>query len=200
MNLNQDSAEPLKDRRHDYRVSVSIPGRYMLEDRREFPCRTVDFSSNGVCLALPVRGKQGERVVVYLDYIGRIEGIIIRDTPLGFALALTHPANKREKIADQLTYLLNREHLGKADRRHDRIVPNLRHAILHLSDGREHLVKLIDISVSGAAIGTQLRLPMNEKVRLGAREGSIIRHFESGMAVEFSVPIPIESFNENIRL
>lgn len=172
----------------------------MLEDRREFPCRTVDFSSNGVSLALPVRGRQGERVVVYLDYIGRIEGTIIRDTPLGFALALIHPRKKREKIADQLTYLLNQEHLGKADRRHERIVPNLRHAILYSGDGREHLVKLIDISVSGAAIGTQLRLPMNEKVRLGTREGSIIRHFDTGMAIAFSAPIPIEQFNENIRL
>ncbi len=172
----------------------------MLEDRREFPCRTVDFSTNGVSLALPVRGKQGERVVVYLDYIGRIEGTIIRDTPLGFALALLHPSSKREKIADQLTYLLNRDDLGKADRRHDRIVPNLRYAMLYLGDGREHLVKLIDISVSGAAMATQLRLPIGEQVRLGTLEGSIIRHFETGMAIEFTKPIPIERFNEDIRL
>jgi hypothetical protein len=171
----------------------------MLEDRQEFACRTVDFSSNGVSLALPVRGKQGERVIVYLDYIGRIEGTIIRDTPLGFALALIYPRNKREKIADQLTYLLNREHLGKADRRHERIVPNLRHAILRLGDGREHVVKLIDISVSGAAMATQLRLPIGKQVHLGTLKGSIIRHFETGMAIEFATPIPIEQFNENIR-
>lgn len=191
--------QPLE--RRDYqRINVSVPGRYMLEDKREFPCRTIDFSSNGVSIAAPVRGRVGERVVIYLDYIGRIEGNIVRHTLFGFALTLILPGNKREKIADQLTWLVNRESLEKADRRHDRLVPNLRHCILQLEDGREHLVKLDNVSISGAAIATELKLPFNTKVRLGSMRGYIIRHFDKGMAVEFDAQIPIEQFNEDLRL
>jgi hypothetical protein len=200
MNGITNSAAQPQERRDYQRVTVSIPGRYMLEDKREFPCRTIDFSVNGVSLAAPERGKIGERVVVYLDYIGRIEGSIVRHTLFGFALALMLPGNKREKIADQLTWLVNREALGKADRRHDRLVPNLRHCILQFADGKEHLVKLIDISVSGAGIVTDLKIPIGTNVLLGATHGHVIRHFENGVAVEFDTPIPIERFDEDLRL
>jgi c-di-GMP-binding flagellar brake protein YcgR len=189
-----------QERRESNRVTISVPGRYMLEDKREFPCRTIDFSPGGVTIAGPAKGKDGERVVVYLDYIGRIEGTVIRQVEDGFVLALSLPGNKREKIADQLTWLLNREVLGKADRRHDRIIPNLRHSLLRLEDGREHLVKLIDISVSGAGITTDLKVATGVKVFLGETPGRIIRHFDDGLAIEFDTPIPIEQFDEDIRL
>ncbi len=194
------SVRQQQERRDYQRINVSVPGRYMLEDKREFPCRTIDFSPTGVSVAAPVRGRVGERVVIYLDYIGRIEGNIVRHTLFGFALGLILPGNKREKIADQLTWLLNRESLEKADRRHDRLVLNLRHCILQLEDGREHLVKLDNVSISGAAIVTELRLPIKTKVRLGSMRGYIIRHFDKGMAVEFDAQIPIEQFNEDLRL
>jgi len=200
MNRLTDSAKHQPEKREYQRVSVSIPGRYMLEDKREFPCRTIDVSSGGLSLAVPVRGQEGERVIVYLDYIGRVEGIIIRQTSFGFALALMLPGNKREKIADRLTWLLNREMLEKADRRHDRIMPNLRHCLMNIGDGREHLVKLIDISVSGAAIATDLRVPLDTKVLLGTTAGRVVRHFDNGIGVEFDLPIPIEQFDEDIRL
>jgi hypothetical protein len=194
-----NSAQP-QERRDYQRVNVSVPGRYMLEDKREFPCRTIDFSVNGVSIAAPARGQIGERVVVYLDYIGRIEGNVIRHTLFGFALALILPGNKREKIADQLTWLVNRASLEKADRRHDRLIPILRHCIMQLEDGREHLVKLVDVSISGAGIATELRFPIKTKVLLGATPGHVIRHSDTGMAIEFETPLPIERFDEDLRL
>ncbi len=200
MNRTTLSAEESQDRRDFQRVTLSIPGRYMLEDKREFPCRTIDFSLGGVALAGPVCGEIGERVIVYLDYIGRIEGTVTRHTPEGFALALTLPGNKREKIADQLTWLINREALGKEDRRHDRIIPHRRHSILQLEDGREHLVKIVDISVSGAAVATDLKILVGAKTLLGSTRGHVIRVFSGGIAIEFDTPIPIERFDENIKL
>ncbi len=200
MNRTNLSAEDAQDRRDFQRVTLSIPGRYMLEDKREFPCRTVDFSLGGVALAAPVCGEIGERVIVYLDYLGRVEGTVTRHTPEGFALALSLPGNKREKIADQLTWLLNRDELGKVDRRHDRIIPHRRHCILQLEDGREHLVKLVDISVSGAAVVTDLKILIGARVLLGSTRGEVIRVFQGGVAIEFDTPIPIERFDENIRL
>ena len=56
------------------RVRVAVLGRYMLADRREYPCQTVDMSPGGVRLTCAVKGEVGERVVLYLEHIGRIEG------------------------------------------------------------------------------------------------------------------------------
>ena len=90
-------------RRHE-RVKVSLQGRYMLEDRREFKCRTLDMSPGGIALAAPVMPAKGERVVVYLKYIGRVDGVCIRYLGGGFAISVNATPNRREKIAEQLTW------------------------------------------------------------------------------------------------
>src|SRR3984957_1376384 len=94
----------IQERRRHQRVKVVLLGRYMLEDRREFPCQTIDMSPGGVALSAPVKGEIGSRVVVYIDHLGRIEGRIARHLDHGFALSLNVPLIKREKLADQLTW------------------------------------------------------------------------------------------------
>jgi hypothetical protein len=193
------SAAQSDERRNYNRIPVSIAGRYMLENKREFACRTTDISSGGASLAAPVRGDIGERVILYLDYMGRLEGIIVRHTEPGFAVIFVLTNHKRDRVADQLTWLLNRDCLNEFDRRHERIVPLLRHCVM-LESGKEHIVKLIDVSMSGAAIATDHKLPHEAKVILGTTPGRVIRSFENGVAVEFDTPLPIEGFDENIRL
>ena len=117
-------AKPMERRRHA-RVKLALLGRYMLEDRREFPCQTIDVSVGGLSVTAPVRGALGERVVAYFDALGRIEGTIIRHIEFGFVMTANMPAAKREKLVNQLTWLANRKSLGlPEDRRHERIVPN----------------------------------------------------------------------------
>jgi hypothetical protein len=201
MNLKLNALQqPLERRRHQ-RVDVSLLGRYMLEDKREYPCQTTNMSPGGAALIAPVRGQIGERVVVYFEHIGRIEGNVARHTDRGFALAFNVPFVKREKIANQLTWLVNRDSLGIAeDRRHERIIPNLKHTILKVDNDREHVVKLIDISLSGAGVATTLNVPLGTRVMLGNTAGEVVRIFESGLAVNFDEMIALERFDENIKL
>ncbi len=185
------------DRRLFQRVKVTLLGRYMLADRREFPCQTLDMSPGGVLLFAPVQARVGERVVVYLDQIGRIEGSVARHVENGFALSLNVPVLKQEKLADQLCWLANRRELGMPeDRRHERIAPRSTRTTLRLPDGREHIAKIIDISLSGAAIKLDARPPMNTVVTVGQTRGRIVRHFEGGVAIEFLRQLPIETFDE----
>jgi hypothetical protein len=189
------------ERRRHARVDVKLLGRYMLADRREFPCLTANMSPGGLAIEAPVRGNIGERVVVYLDQLGRVEGRIIRHTERGFAIQMTMPLSKREKIANQLTWLLNRETLGAAENRtYERIVPLRPHAILQIDGDNEHIVQLIDISVSGAAIATLLKPPLGTKLKIGQMSGEVVRHFEGGLAVRFDQLIPADRFDENIKL
>ena len=96
------------ERRRFQRVRVNLLGRYMLADRREYPCQVQDMSPGGMALVAPVAGKAGERVVAYVDHLGRLEGTIVRVYPNGFAMTIAATSRKRDKLAAQLTWLANR--------------------------------------------------------------------------------------------
>ena len=193
-------ARPVERRRHQ-RVKVALLGRYMLADKREFPCQTIDMSPGGVALFAPVKGELGSRVVVYVDQTGRIEGRIVRHLDHGFALGLNVPLLKREKLADQLTWLANRHILGlPEDRRHERVIPRNPRSTLRLEDGREYLVELIDVSLSGLAIKADIQPPLGTLVTVGKTPGRIVRHFDGGVAVEFIRQMPIEAFDEDVEI
>jgi len=58
--------KPHERRRHQ-RVKVVLLGRYMLEDRCEYPCQTIDISPGGVAIEGAIKGAIGERVVAEND-------------------------------------------------------------------------------------------------------------------------------------
>src|SRR6204780_2596902 len=113
-----------QDRRRFQRVKVNLLGRYMLADRREFPCQVVNMSPGGMALIAPVSGEPGERIIAYVDHLGRLEGHIARIFQGGFAVTISATPRKRDKLAAQLTWLANRHILDlPEDRRHGRLIP-----------------------------------------------------------------------------
>ena len=111
-----------EERRRFQRVRVNLLGRYMLADRREFPCQVTDMSPGGMALIAPVSGQVGERVIAYVDHVGRLEGVIARQFQNGFAMTVAATTRKRDKLAAQLTWLANRHILNlPEDRRHGRV-------------------------------------------------------------------------------
>ena len=147
-----------QERRRFQRVRVNLLGRYMLADRREFPCQVTDMSPGGMALIAPVTGKAGERVIAYVDHVGRLEGVIARQFPNGFAMTIAATPRKRDKLAAQLTWLANRHILGlPEDRRHGRVEPRNPAARLILPNGVNVACRVIDMSLSGAAIASDQR-------------------------------------------
>src|SRR5215213_7761407 len=141
------------DRRRHQRVGLAVLGRYMLATRQEYPCQSVDVSPGGLALVTPVRGLIGERIVVYLEHLGRIEGQIVRHTEPGIALSISATIRKREKLAAQLTWLANRQGLGlPEDRRHERIVPRHSAVTVMIPARGEAAGRLIDVSLTGAGL------------------------------------------------
>lgn len=169
------------------RVKVSILGRYMLADRREFPCQVLEMSPGDAVVIAPVAGIERERIVAYLDHIGRIEGTILKQVDGGFLMDISATARKRDKMAAQLTWLANKDVLNlPEDRRHERVVPDFRHSTVVLDDGRRYNCKIIDISLSGAAIELDVRPAMGTPITLGRMRARVVRHFQNGVAVEFA--------------
>nr|CAE28861.1 conserved unknown protein [Rhodopseudomonas palustris CGA009] len=167
-------------------MKVHLLGRYMLPDRREFPCQVINMSPGGLALLAPGIGNVGDRVIAYLDHVGRVEGKITRIIDNGFAMTVAATPRKRDKLAAQLTWLANRDILNlPEDRRHDRIVPRNPIAVLTLDDGSRMSCRIIDMSRSGAAIAAEQRPPLNAQVLLGRVASRVVRHLDDGFALEF---------------
>ncbi|MBD8064378.1 PilZ domain-containing protein [Devosia sp. PTR5] len=191
----------LRDERYQ-RVEVSVLGRYMLADRREFPCQVLQMSPGDAVVIAPVAGIVGERVIAYLDHMGRVEGTITSQVDGGFIIDISASPRKRDKMAAQLTWLANKDVLNlPEDRRHERVVPDIRHSSVVLDDGRRYNCKIIDISLSGAAIELDVRPAMGTPITLGRMRARVVRHFQNGVAVEFaSAQEMLTVVQQNLRM
>jgi len=190
-----------EERRRHQRVKVNLLGRYMLADRREFPCQVVDMSPGGMAIIAPVSGSPGERVIAYVDHLGRLEGKIARIFDNGFAMSIAATSRKRDKLAAQLTWLANRQILNlPEDRRHGRFNPRNPLARLVLPNGNNVGCRVIDLSQSGAAvaIAPDLRPAVGSMVTIGKTQGRVVRHIEDGFAIEFTRLQHIDFVEENV--
>ncbi|MGA8170755.1 MAG: PilZ domain-containing protein [Methylocystis sp.] len=196
----QNLIEQVESRRFQ-RVPVALFGRYMLESKTEYPCQTIEMSPGDMLLFAPVKAGIGEKVIVYLDELGRFAGTTVRVVPTGFAIAMNLPLLKRDKLADQLTWFATRNIIGlPEDRRHERIVPLMSRAILRLEDKREIIVKILDISLSGVGVATDTIPPTGTAIVLGSTPATVVRHFPGGFAAEFQKPFASGSIDELTRL
>ena len=183
-----DIAPSRAERRTFQRVRIKIYGRFMLEDRTEHPCQVVDMSPGNVALRTERVGEPGEKVIAYIDHIGRIEGVVTRTLPDGFAMTVIASDRKRDKLAAQLIWLANKHELDlPEDRRHERVAPRNPMSVLKLGDGRQYQCRIIDLSLSGAAVEIDVKPALGVQVTLGTMRGQVVRHFDDGIAIEFAM-------------
>jgi hypothetical protein len=176
-----------QERRRHQRVKVALTGRFMLSDRREFDCQTINMSPGGVLLAAATLPRAGDAVVAYVDHVGRLEGSCVRHVASGFAMSIVGTIRRREKLADQLTWFANRNTLGlPEDRRHERFALKNPRSTLTLPTGVSVPCRVVDVSLSGAAVSSEVKPPIGSPVTLGRMPARVVRHVDGGFAVEFS--------------
>ncbi len=192
--------EFLSDTEREFsRVELTLFGRYMLENHQEFPCQILDMSPGSAAMLTPVSGAIGERVIAYLDHLGRIEGSILRLFDGGFAMSVKATTRKRDKMAAKLTWLANRHELNlPEDRRHERIAPRSSAGVIKLEDGRVYQARILDLSLSGAAIELSVKPAIGTVLWLGNMRGRVVRQFEEGVAIEFAIVQTRNSLDEFI--
>lgn len=139
-----------------------------------------------MAMLAPIACDLGERIVAYLDNLGRIEGIVVRSFEGGFAVRILASLYKRERIANLLTWLVNQKSLGLSEeRKHERIVPRINASKLILPNGEVHNCRVIDVSLSGASVASTVKPPIGTVVILGRMRRRVVRHHEQGLAVQF---------------
>lgn len=175
-------------------VSINVPGRLMCADYSEHDCVAAAMSPGDVTFQCAARVRSNERIVAYLEHIGRVEGRVVAHEREGFSIMLNATSRKREKLAAQLTWLANKHELGlPEDRRHERLAPRNPRSELQMNDGRRYPCRIIDLSLSGAAIEIEVRPALGTPVSLGTMRGRVVRHFEEGIAMEFVRIQPAEA-------
>ncbi len=174
------------DRRRHKRVSVTLLGRFMRANKQEYPCKLYDISVGGAAMMAPVSVEENERIVAYFDHIGGLEGTVVRNFEGGFAIQFMATQHKREKLAAQLTWLINRDVLLPSDeRRHERIVPRNGSSSLKVDDNLMLPCQVLDVSISGASIAIEARPAIGLEVVLGKLRAKVVRHHSQGIAVQF---------------
>ena len=94
------------ERRRYPRVPLTLQGRYMLADGREYACETQDISPIGIAIRGFSAGAIGERIVAYFEGLGRIEGRIVRRAQTWFAVDITATPRKLERLAEKINRLV----------------------------------------------------------------------------------------------
>ncbi|MFC6444224.1 PilZ domain-containing protein [Shinella zoogloeoides] len=175
--------KPQPDQRSFQRVAVNLSGRLMLASHDEYDCTVIDMSPGDASFVCTARPRMGERIIAYVDHLGRIEGTVALLGDQGFAIQLNATDRKREKLAAQLTWIANKHELGLPE---DRLTPRNTRTDLTLDDGRRYPCRIIDLSLSGAAVDIDVRPALGTPVQLGSMKGKVVRHFQEGVAIEFS--------------
>jgi hypothetical protein len=182
------SATPMTalDRRRHRRFPVALLGRFMLSNKREYPCKLVDISVTGIAVNTSVDVGLGERIVAYFDHLGGLEGRVSRIFHGGFGVELIATDHKREKLASQIEWLAKRHELGDTQyRRHERISLGAKTTTLKLDEDISIQVNVIDVSMSGASVQTEARPKIGSEVMVGKLRAKVVRHHPEGLGLEF---------------
>jgi hypothetical protein len=175
------------DRRRHRRVQWAVRVRGLTGEGEEFTCTTVDVCAGGLRINLARPLSKGENLVLYIDGIGRVEGIVARVlNEIGYAVQFNVPPRKRDKIADQLTWLINKDQLGLSDEREAERRPGGGQVIAIYGKGMSIACAVADVSIFGVALKTAGPRPMiGDRVQIGERAGTCVRYIEGGFAVDF---------------
>jgi hypothetical protein len=180
------------------RLPLALRGRFMRADRNEYTCALKNISVGGAAIVTQQIPEAGERVVVYLEQIGGLEGTVARTMPDGFAFVFKVTEHKREKLAAQIMWLVNRDDFpDETERLHERVGTRGRRTTLKVEEGVIIDVELLDLSASGASIGTPARPPIGSFVVAGKTRAIVRRHHEHGIGLQFLALLSPEALRES---
>lgn len=176
----------LRERRRFRRMPVEVSGRLLDAQGREQDCRSADISPGDIRIAAPALPPVGERVVIYLDGIGRVSGHIARKCGEGEAAVIfDFSAHKREKMAEQLTLIVNKD-LGIDEPSRPAAREGAQTVRLAFETGETYDGEVLDFSLAGVTIRSRRPPPLiGVWVRVGAVYGRVARLIEGGFAIDF---------------
>lgn len=175
-----------KDHRRHRRVKIKLGGRFLNEASEEHSLICENISCGGGAFQSPFIPPVGEHIVCYIDELGRIAGEVVRHTEGGFAMAFKVSQLKRDRLADKLIWLVNKDRLGLVEERNAQRFAAEGPALITRQDGRTLQCRVIDISLTGAGFETDGPAPLiGEIVHVGNISAEVMRSTRTGFGVRF---------------
>lgn len=188
MILNREAviARATAERRRHLRVQVDFSGKFFVPaEQREEPCRVVDLSPTGARVASEFIPANESQVVLYIDEFGRFECDVVRVEWGHFGVTFRCSALKQARLAEQLEIIAKQGAPQPASlRRHERRSGGELSQFTR-SNGETVRCEVLDLSLSGLSIKTTVKPPVGEVITIGQVSGRVVRHHETGIAVEF---------------
>lgn len=177
----------IRDRRSHKRLDLALTGRFMTSNQEDHGLTTQNVSCVGALVTSLYRPDLGERVICYIDGLGRVDAYVSRLTEEGFAVGFRTTDYKRDKLADKIIWLANKDDLGlEEERGAKRFVTRSGPVLLTRENGRQIQCRVIDISLTGAGLETDGPLPMvGEIVTSSNFRGEVVRCKEKGFGIRF---------------
>lgn len=179
-------ASPRRDRRSYKRVDLRLTGRFLTDEQADLELLTANVSCDGALILSNTPPDSGKQVVCYFDELGRVVAEVVRPAPGGFAVKFAIPQLKRDKLADRLTWLVNKDILGLNE---DRGAPRFAasgQALVLMPDGSQLQARLTDISLTGAAFEAMGSPPyVGDRVRANNMPAEVVRVTGKSFAVRY---------------
>lgn len=166
-------------------VSLNLGGRdkeLSAQDLKVFPSYASELDLRSYAFGANTLGKAQAAADAGFDYIAgsAVHDIVPSPRPHSrFSPLFGDPTDRGRTTAKR-----------SIERLHERFVPTDPFSYLLLADGSRHECWVRDASSTGAAVVTQERPDPGDEVTLGSMPARVVRHLESGIAIQFHKPHP----------
>jgi hypothetical protein len=173
-------------------------GRFMLPDMSEHACQVLDLGTDGATFITSDVPPPGLAIVAYLEDLGRVE--LLSGTPVqgGFRVSYAYTGARLERLLQRVEYIKKREAGAPEQRRHARFEPKDKHTSMTLPDGRSYQCEVLDISVSGCAIKTEVMPSLGTYIMVGKMKGRVVRYHDTGVGIEFVKQLDRQQLNAQV--
>jgi hypothetical protein len=175
--------EPIESQRAGRKEIVF--GRFMLPDTSEHPCQVLNINIDGATFLASHVPPTGLAVVAYIEDLGRVEALSGEAVEGGFRVEFNATGSRRERLQARINWLSKNDDASAENRRHPRYEPREKTSQITLPDGRVYSCEVLDISISGAAVKSDVMPSVGTYLMLGRMKGRVIRYLDTGVAIEF---------------
>ena len=176
------------ERRVFPRLKSRINARLLINQERDGEGVLCNFSASGAAVKSDALVALGDQVVLHLEGGSRFEGAVARVFEDGFALEFGMCESKRRRLInalepkfkepDELTSLSIRHRMA------ERIGGLRMKTVCHTERGAIEC-RLVDVSLTGAALETNAALSVGDEIMIGQTRGKVIRRDGDVYGVQF---------------
>lgn len=176
-----------KDQRRYRRISLNLPARIVVNAVDENEARLVNISPGDMALITDAKAVVGDAIVVHIKGLDIIEGTVARIFPDGVAISFLLSKSRKAVLTEKLMLLANPgfSHDLNDQRAEPRHGASNARTVCRLPDGTSLFVKIVNMSVSGAAVDAPRRPPIGSSILIGRQRGVIVRHTPRGFVVVY---------------